>query len=189
VPLCLTSGLTSGVHSNANAEYAFVYFANKHPEAQIIAVEPELSNVEILRENKVLYPNIRVLQAAIWHRRTFLKIFNQEDEKWAFQLQNSECRDESMEAITIECIIAISSSEFIYTSELDIEGAEKEVFSSSQEWLNKIGILIAELDDKFKPGCSQSFYSAVSQFDFKKFHKGENIILVKDWWQHDVLLR
>jgi hypothetical protein len=141
-----------------------------------------------LRENTALYPNVTVLQAAIWHRKTFLKIVNQEDEKWAFQVQESECHEGSMEAITIEDIIESSSTGFIDILKLDIEGAEKEVFSSSQGWLDKVGILIVELHDKFKPGCSQSFYSAVSQFNFKKFHKGENIILVKDLLQHDVHL-
>jgi hypothetical protein len=60
------------VDGGANAGYASVYFANKYPDAQVIAVEPEASNIEMLRENAALYPNIKVLQAGIWHRRTFL---------------------------------------------------------------------------------------------------------------------
>ena len=176
------------VDGGANAGYASIYFANKYPDAQIIAVEPEVSNVEILRENTASYQNIRVLQAGIWNRRAFLKIRNQEDEHWAFQVQESECHEGAIEAITIEDIMKLSRTEFIDILKLDIEGAEKEVFSGRQDWLDKVGILIIELHDKFKPGCSQAFYSAVSQFNFKKFHKGENIILVKDLWQHDVHL-
>lgn len=176
------------VDGGANAGYASVYFANKYPDAQIIAVEPEASNIGMLRENTALYPNIKVLQAGIWHRRTFLKIINLESEKWAFQVEESECHEDSMEAITIADIIELSQTGFIDILKLDIEGAEKEVFSGRPDWLEKVGILIVELHDRFKPGCSQAFYSAVSPFNFKKFQKGENIILVNDQWQHAVHL-
>jgi FkbM family methyltransferase len=177
------------VDGGANAGYASIYFANKYPEAQIIAVEPEISNVEILRENASLYPNVKILQAGIWNRRTFLRIVNQQSEKWAFQVQESNSREQSIEALMIEDIMELANTEFIDILKLDIEGAEKEVFASSQGWLDKVGILIVELHDKFKPGCRHSFYSAVSKFNFKEFHKGENIILVKDLLQNDVYLR
>lgn len=176
------------VDGGANVGHASIYFANKYPDAQIIAVEPEASNVAILRENTALYPNIKVLQAGIWHKRTFLKIRNLENEKWAFQVEESESHEDSMEAITIADIIELSSTGFIDILKLDIEGAEKEVFSGRQDWLDKVGILIIELHDRFKPGCSQAFYSAVSPFKFKKFHRGENIILVNEHWQHAVHL-
>ena len=178
------------VDGGANAGYASVYFANQYPDAQIIAVEPEASNVEILKENTAPYQNISVFQAGIWNRRTFLKIRNREDEHWAFQVQEAESHEGAIEAMTIEDIMKLSGTEFIDILKLDIEGAEKEVFSGRQDWLDKVGILIIELHDKFKPGCSDAFYSAVSQSksNFKQFHKGENIILVKDRWQHDVHL-
>jgi FkbM family methyltransferase len=145
--------------------------------------------LKFCEKNTSLYVNIMVVQAGIWNRKTFLKIVNQEGEKWSFQVQESECYNGAIEAITIEDIMKLSSSEFIDILKLDIEGSEKEVFSSSQDWIDKVGILIVELHDKFKPGCSESFYSAVSKFNFKKFRKGENIILVKELLQNDVRLK
>jgi hypothetical protein len=143
----------------------------------------------MLRENTALYPNVKALQAGIWHRRTFLKIINSESEKWAFQVEESERHDGCIEAVTITDIIKLSQTGFIDILKLDIEGSEKEVFSGRQDWLDKVGILIVELHERFKPGCSQALYSAVSPFNFKKFHKGENVILVSDQWQHAVRLR
>jgi len=143
------------VDGGAHAGYASLYFANKYPEAQILAVDPEGSNVAILRENTASYPNIRVLQAGIWHRRTCLTISNQEAENWAFQVQESEGHEDAIAAITIEDIMQLASTEFIDILKLDIEGAEKEVFSGRPEWLAKVGILIIELHDRFKPAVAK----------------------------------
>jgi FkbM family methyltransferase len=172
------------VDAGANAGYASVYFANKYPEAIIIAIEPEASNFEVLKENTSCYPNVITLQAAIWNKRTFLEIENAEDEKWAFRVKESESGEKSVKGLTIEDLMELSNTGFIDILKLDIEGAEKEVFSDSQNWLARVGVLIVELHDRFKPGCSQSFYSAISKFSFKTFHKGENVILIKDVREH-----
>lgn len=177
------------VDAGANAGYASVYFANKYPEAQIIALEPEASNFDILNENTFSYPNVMRLRSAVRNKKTILNIENPEDEKWAFRVQESASGDSSIEAITMEEIIKLSNNGFIDILKLDIEGAEKEVFSNGQNWLDKVGILIVELHDKIKPGCSQSFYSAVSKFSFTEFCNGERIILVKDLQQNDVHVR
>src|ERR1700674_2609294 len=44
------------VDGGANVGYASIYFANRYPAAQIIALEPEESNFELLKENTTPYP-------------------------------------------------------------------------------------------------------------------------------------
>jgi hypothetical protein len=47
---------------------------------------------------------------------------------------------------------------------LDIEGSEKEIFSDGCLWLEHIGAICLELHDRFKPGCSRTFFRAIDDF-------------------------
>src|SRR5262249_38318552 len=162
----------------ANVGFASVYFANRYPEAQIIALEPEQSNFEMLRKNTSFYPNIKILRSGIWNKRTLLRIENPDDSNDAFRVQESESGEGSIDAVTIDDILKSSHATSIDILKLDIEGAEKEVFESSGSWLDRVGVLIVELHDRFRPGCSKTFYSAVSALNFKEYHKGQNVIMV-----------
>lgn len=169
------------IDGGANVGYASVYFANVYPSAHIVAVEPESSNFELLLENTSSYPNISAIQAAIWHKAVSLRIQNPEDEKWMFRVGESESEQAGIRSITIRDILARSNATQIDILKLDIEGAEMEVFSFDySDWLSRVKVLIIELHDHYKPGCSESFYSAVSEFQFKEYRKGENVVLVRD---------
>jgi hypothetical protein len=60
---------------------------------------------------------------------------------------------------------------------IDIEGAEKEVLSENNEWLSRTKILIIELHDKKKKGCSNAFFSALSGRNFECHPFGQNFLL------------
>lgn len=90
-----------------------------------------------------------------------------------------------IKAITITEILRQFNYNQIDILKIDIEGAEKELFSENyKDWLGKVDVLIIELHDRMKKGCSDSFYSAVKQYDFNKTEKGENIILTKKKCSH-----
>ncbi len=168
------------IDGGANVGYASVYFANRYPNAQIIAVEPERSNFEILRQNATPYPNISILQAGIWHKKTSLIIENPQDEPWEFRVQESSVVEGAIESVTITDLLELANASVIDILKLDIEGAEKEVFSFNYSaWLKRVNLLIVELHDRYKPGCSAAFYSATSTGEFMESQKGENIILVR----------
>jgi Methyltransferase FkbM domain len=62
---------------------------------------------------------------------------------------------------------------------MDIEGAGREVFSADYyPWLVNTKILIVELHDHLKPGCSQAFNSAIAGLGFHRMQRGENTILI-----------
>jgi FkbM family methyltransferase len=50
----------------ANVGYASVYFSLRHPTARVIAVEPEPSNVALLRQNVAALPGVDVVEGAVW---------------------------------------------------------------------------------------------------------------------------
>ncbi|HJQ67355.1 MAG TPA: FkbM family methyltransferase [Blastocatellia bacterium] len=177
------------IDGGANVGLASIYFANRYPDARIIAVEPDESNAEMLRRNTSPYPNVTVVQAGIWHRATSLAIENPEAEKWLLRVKEAEGGEGSVEAVTIGELLERSGAARIDILKLDIEGAEREVFSHDPEWLGKVDLLIIELHDHYKPGCSASVYSAISKYDFTEFQKGENLFLVSSRQREAALQR
>lgn len=169
------------IDGGANTGYASLWFANEYPDAQIIAVEPEESNFQVLKKNTLNYRSIRIIKAGLWNQNIFLKVLNRGEGKWGFVTEEAGSSDKSkIKAVTIDNILKKSGCNRIDILKLDIEGAEKEIFSSNYEnWLDKVNILIIELHDRHKKGCSKTFYSAVKKYNFNEFRKGENIILVR----------
>jgi len=169
------------IDGGANVGYASVYFANRYPGAQIVAVEPDNSNFELLLENTAGYSNVSPIQAGIWHKAASLRIENPNDDKSMFRIVESETQGGGISSVTIRDIMARWNATEIDILKLDIEGAEREVFSLDYEdWLGRVKLLIIELHDRYQPGCTTSFYAAVSKFHFKESQRGEHVILVRD---------
>ena len=61
---------------------------------------------------------------------------------------------------------------------IDIEGAEKEVFDDVTRWIGKIGVLMIELHERFKPGCVKNVMQATTGFDFE-YENGETLFLAR----------
>jgi FkbM family methyltransferase len=167
------------IDGGAYVGYSTIFFAHRFPEAKIIAVEPAESNFQLLRENTSFYKNIEIIQSAIWSKNTFLQIENSGLGHWGFSVKEStEAMEGSFRGITIPEILKKYNYDKIDILKLDIEGSEKEVFlNENREWLHKVNVLIIELHDRFKSGCTQALFSAISQNNFTIFAKGENFII------------
>jgi len=168
------------IDGGANVGYASIYYANKYPDARIIAVEPEASNHDLLKVNTSGYANVTVLRAGLWNRGAQLKIKDPSAEKWAFQVQESEADEESIDAVTVDEIVERAGAGSIDILKLDIEGAEKELFASAETWLGRVQVLIVELHDRLRPGCSESFQAAVAKQEFSAMRRGEHFILLRN---------
>lgn len=173
------------VDAGANIGLASLYFASKYPDAKIIAIEPEASNYELLRRNAEPYANIITLQSALWHEDGKVLISDSGGGHWAFVTKDigGECTPEGfygheVRALTMPTLLREHGIERIDILKMDIEGAEKEVFADSSEWINKVSALIIELHEKHKPGCNRSFYNGSNGFD-NEWHHGENVYLVR----------
>ena len=169
------------IDGGAYIGYSTIFFANKFPEATIIAVEPHPSNFALLKENTVNYQNIELINSGIWNRNAFLKIRNAGRSYWETMVEEvASIQEESFEAVTIVELLKNSGYEKIDILKLDIEGAEKEIFSDEYEdWLGKVNIIIIELHDWYRPGCSEAVYSALNKYKFISYKKGENTIFIK----------
>lgn len=161
------------VDAGANVGYSALYFANRFPKAKIIAIEPEKENFKILKQNTLIYDNIQSIKAGLWYKKTKLKIVDNGLGEWGFKTEEGQ----DVPTITIDEIL--DKYKKIDILKIDIEGAEKEIFSHNCDWIDKVDILVIELHDRFREGCSESFYSAIKKYNFKISQRGENIILFK----------
>lgn len=169
------------IDAGAYTGLSSVYFAARYPEARIIAIEPDKSNFTLLASNARAFPNIVPVEAALWKEETELSLHDPGRSHWGFQTFDSASGIDAAQrvpSVTIESIMRDHSIDFIDILKLDIEGSEIEVLDSSSRWIDKVGILIAELHDRFREGCEESFEAATSNFEYKK-NKGEKVIRMK----------
>lgn len=170
------------VDAGANIGLTSIFYANKYPDAKIIALEPESSNFALLMKNVAPYGNILAINKALWGDNTMLEILDPGLDKWGFQTRKHEKEEtggkEAVESITIDKLMHDTMLSHIDILKIDIEGAEKEVCESSNTWIDKVGMMAIELHDRHKIGCSRSFYNATNGFD-AEIHRGENVFVLK----------
>ncbi len=168
--------------AGANIGLASIYFANRFPEAKIIAVEPELSNYYLLKKNTAPYQNIIRIQSALWKDNTSINLVDPDIGNWGFQTHSVDNKEEKecyqVQGLTVDKIMHDYAIDFIDILKVDIEGAEKEVFEDASRWIDRVGILTVELHEQLKSGCNLSFYHATSNFELKCV-QGEKITLAR----------
>lgn len=168
------------IDAGANAGYASLFFAVEYPNAEIIAIEPESSNIEIIKKNTHFLPQIQVLQGALWNSNEKLNLLNGNSKDTFQVMQNINESDSEIAGYTVNDIIKAKSWQNIDILKIDIEGAEKEVFEGEQgSWLKLVKILIIELHEDYSPGCGDAFARAVAGHGFQFYRRGENYILIR----------
>lgn len=81
-----------------------------------------------------------------------------------------------VKAITVNKIIDDYKLDKIDIFKVDIEGAEKEIFSDTSSWIEKVDAIIIELHEHMKIGCNRSFYNGSNGFD-SEWIQGENVYI------------
>lgn len=171
------------IDAGANIGVASVYFALKYPKARLFAIEPEPANFELLQENVSGYPNITAIHAALWQESGQIDLVDPGIGAWGFQVGSDTSpngrRIGTTRAISVDEILGTHQLKRVDILKIDIEGAEKEVFRNASAWIDKVGVIMIELHDRFKAGCSRSFYVATRDFD-QEILRGENVFMVRN---------
>lgn len=166
-----------------NIGCAAVYFVNKYPDAQIYSVEPEGDNFRLLQYNTCAYDNIHPIKSALWDKETFIRVEDRGYGKWGFMtFETAADAPDAMRTTTVAKLLADSGFDEIDLLKIDVEGAEKEIFSAPDvdDWLPKVNVLVIELHDRMKRGCSYAFFKAVSKYQWYFTLRGENLIFVRE---------
>ena len=180
----VTSSPRAIVDAGANIGLASVYFASKFPDARIVAVEPEESNLEILRRNIAPYPNITLVCGALWHENATIDLVDPGLGNWGFMVQAGDGAEtygpavHAVRGMTVDALMNEQGIDHIDILKIDIEGSEREVFRDPSAWIGAVDALIVELHDRMKPGCSRSFYLGSGGFE-NEWLQGENVFLTR----------
>ena len=136
-----------------------------------------------MKFNTALYENIHPIKSALWDKETFIRVEDRGFGKVGFMTfeTNADAPD-AFRTTTVIKLLAESGFEEIDLLKVDIEGAEKEVFSAPDvdEWLPKVKVLVIELHDRMKRGCSYEFFKAVSKYKWFFAFRGENLIFIRE---------
>jgi FkbM family methyltransferase len=168
------------IDAGANVGMASIFFANRYPEAKIIAIEAERSNFDVLEKNVRPYPNIIPIHAALWNKDGEISVGEPDpasgaNGNWSFVTR--EGPGAKVRAITMRTLMREAQIQAVDVVKIDIEGAEKEVFEDG-DWINGVRCMMIELHDRYRPGCSETVNAAAQ--GFSKLERGETTLFVRE---------
>lgn len=170
------------IDCGANIGLSVILFAHEFPEAQIIAVEPNDDNFAMLQENARHFGNrITPLKGGIWNASGKLSIRNPEAGAAGFQVEIAD--DGTIQAYTIDEICAMAGVTAPFLVKVDIEGAQKQLFSSNTAWVENTHLIVIELEDWLLPwqGTSQPFFKTLTQYPYEYLMAGDTLFCFRNF--------
>ena len=156
------------IDCGANVGYSSAYLLSKHPQARLIAVEPEEGNFAMLQKNLSPYGDrVTLIHGGIWSHKCGLVVCRgtyRDGLEWSTQVRECEKGETpDVSAIDIKSLFERSGAGSIDILKIDIEGSEHVVFSGDcSGWLHKAKNVIIELHDD---SCREVFLSAVASYN------------------------
>lgn len=156
------------VDAGAHIGLASVWYANRYPDARVIALEPDTDNFDLLCRNTAAYPNVTPVHAALWMSSGSVLLTDPDQGSWAFRVAGDHTtageRAAVVPALCVDDLLDTYGIDRIDVFKIDIEGSEKAVFEHSGTWIDRVDAIAIELHDRFEPGCSRAFYEATAGF-------------------------
>jgi FkbM family methyltransferase len=136
----------------ANIGIAAVMFADRFPEARVVAVEPEAENFKLLEMNtgSVDGSRTRCVRACVGatRRTVVLDRSAHGGEPWAIAMKDGAGEDR-VDVVTVEDVCA-TRADAIDLLKCDIEGAERELFESCGGWIARVRVMVVELHAPYR---------------------------------------
>lgn len=149
----------------ANIGLTSIYFAQKYPQARIIAIEPDPENVEILKANVSGIDRIIPIRAAVVGGRSRPVYLSSDQPAYGNRISSSDFGTRGVEVpgLTIFDICRRNNIEKVDLLKVDIEGAEQEVFAAP-DFLRMVRMVAIELH---APYGVDDFSGDISDFGFR----------------------
>jgi FkbM family methyltransferase len=141
------------VDCGANIGASSLWFTNYFPESHIIAIEPALDNLELLRLN-CSQRNIEIRAAAIGPHDGSTFLFDPGEGEWGYRTDDISDLGYKVPVLSIETLLSEMCPDRFepFILKIDIEGAEKSLFAGKTAAIDKFPIIIAEPHDWLFPG-------------------------------------
>ena len=168
------------VDCGANVGYTSAYFANRYPQAQIFALEPDRNNREVMFLNlRGFGSRVTIINKAVWSKVGGLRIVAAPPGsrgEWGIHVRECQsAEDPDVLATTLDVLMKENGLCAIDILKLDIEGAELELFGPGCDaWLSAVKTIIVELHG---PRCKEVFSRAVTCAGFTSRELGNRMVL------------
>ena len=175
--------IDAGAHIGGSAHRIRKFF----PQNRIVLIEPEISNFALLEKNVATLNNKKLVRAALvpselMGQEIFLRnrtgyagfsiVENPKDNPQAPIIQKSP-------TISLRSILKAENANEIAFIKIDVEGAEKAIFSTDYDLANLIAIAYIELHDRVISGCTETVKNFFKQTHLEFNVKGEKLIYIR----------
>jgi FkbM family methyltransferase len=168
------------IDAGANIGFFSILMKNRFPDVKVICIEPGKKNCEVLKRNLSPYKNVKIVYAGLWNTVSKLNVIDKYKAGHSALVVEEDTANGKVLAVTIDSLMQTYGLEQIDVLKIDIETSEQELFLKNYEqWLPKVRMIIIELHDWLRPGCSRVFFEAINK-TFNNYSYsvcGENTIL------------
>jgi len=144
------------VDLGSNIGFTIIDYKLTYPNAQILGVEMDRDNYQLCIKNTSAYPNVTVLNKAIWFENGTIQYNSNvnNDSYSATSLSSDKSTNDQLigiESITIPDLLAMNNIKKVDFMKIDIEGAEVEIFKKGNlDWLNLVDSMHMEIHDRLE---------------------------------------
>jgi FkbM family methyltransferase len=167
------------IDAGANIGLATLWFKAQYPKATVIAIEPDLENFAVLKENVVASDTTLLVNAAVGSLPGSVSLIRDISMGWAVQTRRTQGNGTSI--ITIDDAITLVPNGVPLIVKIDIEGFESDLFGDNLAWLDATFAVFLEPHDWMEPskGTSRAFQRAFGERNFNIYVRGENLLYVR----------
>jgi FkbM family methyltransferase len=167
------------IDAGANVGYSVLRFRLEFPDASIIALEPEQTNIAQFKKNCSGDRKIILEEKALWSTNARLRIRSLDASPNGFQVEEDPHGD--ICAVSVSDLLAKYKLPRIDLLKIDIEGSEKTIFQSPEtaSWLGSVEMILIETHDRIEAGCSQAVTQAVASLFDTYGHRGEYALYLR----------
>jgi FkbM family methyltransferase len=169
------------IDCGGNIGLASRYFSNEYPEAKILLVEPEHSNIEQARINND-ESKIHFYEKAIGCRDERGEVIDPGLGEWGYRIETS--KEGKTEIISINTLLETYAPDCYlpFIVKIDIEGFEANLFLENTEWVDKFPLMIIELHDWMLPRSANSsnFLKIIASLNRDFVYHGENVFSISN---------
>ena len=164
------------IDCGANIGLTARYWKAACSDATVVAVEPDKANFDLLVTTTAGLANVHCVQAGIWPSSGKLQLEREKLGSSGFRTHATGGPGE-IDAVTMPELMARFGIERLSLLKVDIEGAEKELFSGPDlQWIDRVEAIAIELHDQWKPGCGDAFFKAIARHSWTYSIHGEMIL-------------
>jgi FkbM family methyltransferase len=168
------------IDAGGNIGLAAFWFARTFPEATIISVEPESANFALLQRNVAIFGDrVRPVHGAVTETPKVMRIINPDAGAASFQLDSAGDSTDAttVSGFTIDGLSASVDRGELFIVKIDIEGGQKFLFAENTDWIDKVHLIVIEIDDWQFPwqATCESFFNEMSKRRFDYLVHGVNL--------------